>query len=82
MTLTRTRERIAIDCLSCGHCTSVLVENLPYFGLSPAASLVEFTKRLTCKDFVCPGEDWSWLLRELSSGSQLRRDQSQRSIIW
>ena len=54
MTLTRTRERIAIDCLSCGHCTSVSVEKLPYFGLSPAASLVEFTKRLTCKE--CGGK--------------------------
>jgi len=32
--------RIAIDCLKCGHCTSVAEENLPYFGLEPNTSLV------------------------------------------
>ena len=54
MMLTRSKERIAIDCLHCGHCSSVSVEKLPYFGLSPDASLVEFTKRLTCKE--CGGK--------------------------
>ena len=45
MMLTRSKERIAIDCLHCGHCSSVSVEKLPYFGLSPDASLVEFDAR-------------------------------------
>ena len=48
--MTRNKERIAIDCLNCGHCTSVSVEKLPYFGLPHDASLVQLTKRLTCKE--------------------------------
>jgi hypothetical protein len=43
--------RIAIDCLNCGHCTSVAEEKLPAFGLEPKASFVTLTKRLVCK--VC-----------------------------
>ena len=43
--------RIAIDCLKCGHCTSISEEKLPAFGLEPKASLVTLTKRLVCK--VC-----------------------------
>ena len=50
MNTPRSKERIAIDCLNCGHCNSVSVEKMPYFGLPPDASLVEFTKRLTCKE--------------------------------
>ncbi len=42
--------RIGIDCLNCGHCTSVAEEKLPYFGLAPDASLVTLTRRLTCKE--------------------------------
>jgi hypothetical protein len=45
MTLTRGRERIAIDCLS-----SVSADKLPYFGLPPDVSLAQLTKRLTCKE--------------------------------
>ena len=41
--------RIAIDCLTCGHCASVSEEKLPYFGLEPNASLVTLSKRLVCK---------------------------------
>ena len=50
MSLTRSNERIAIDCLSCGHCSSVSVDKLSYFGLPPDVSLVQLTKRLTCKE--------------------------------
>ena len=41
--------RIAIDCLSCGHCTSLAEDKLPDFGLQPNTSLVTLTKRLVCK---------------------------------
>ena len=44
------KKRIAIDCLSCGHCASLSEEKLPYFGLAPDSSLVLLTKRLTCKE--------------------------------
>ena len=50
MISTRGKERIAIDCLNCGHATSVSAEKLPYFGLSPDVSLVQLTKRLMCKE--------------------------------
>lgn len=40
--------RIAIDCLRCGHCTSMAEEKLPDFGLEPRASLVTLSKRLIC----------------------------------
>ena len=43
--------RIAIDCLKCGHCTSMPEERLLDFGLPPRASLVTFSKRLICS--VC-----------------------------
>jgi hypothetical protein len=42
--------RIAIDCLKCGHCTSVSADKLLYFGLEPNASLVTLAKRLVCKE--------------------------------
>jgi hypothetical protein len=42
--------RIAIDCLKCGHATSLSEEKLPCFGLEPGASLVTLTKRLVCKE--------------------------------
>ena len=45
----RSDERIAIDCLNCGHCSSVSAENLRYFGLPPDVSLAQLTKRLICK---------------------------------
>ena len=50
MTLMRSDERIAIDCLNCGHCSSVSAEKLCYFGLSPDVSLAQLTKRLICKE--------------------------------
>jgi hypothetical protein len=43
--------RIAIDCLKCGHCTSVAEEKLAHFGIEPKGSLVTLSKRLVCK--VC-----------------------------
>jgi hypothetical protein len=42
--------RIAIDCLTCGHCASLAEDQLADFGLEPDASLVTLTKRLTCKE--------------------------------
>src|SRR4051794_39716847 len=42
--------RIAIDCLNCGHTTSVAEERLPDFGLEQKASLVTLSKRLVCKE--------------------------------
>ena len=41
--------RIAIDCLKCGHCTSIAEEKLVYFGIEPRCSLVRLSKRLVCK---------------------------------
>jgi RNase P subunit RPR2 len=49
MTLMRSNERIAIDCLNCGHCSSVSAEKQRYFGLPPDVSLAQLTKRLICK---------------------------------
>ena len=42
--------RIGIDCLNCGHCSSVSEAKLPHFGLPPDTSLVTLTRRLTCKE--------------------------------
>jgi hypothetical protein len=42
--------RIAIDCLKCGHCTSIPEEKLSDFGLEPKSSLVTLIKRLVCKE--------------------------------
>ena len=42
--------RIAIDCLNCGHATSVPEERLPDFGLEPKSSLVTLSKRLVCRE--------------------------------
>ena len=42
--------RIAIDCLNCGHCTSVAEQKLPYFGLEPGVSLVTLSRKLICKE--------------------------------
>ena len=49
--------RIAIDCLSCGHRTSVPEEKLPYFELEPDSSLVLLTERLVCVE--CGGRSVS-----------------------
>ena len=50
MMLTRSKERIAIDCLTCGHRTSVSQDKLPYFGLAADAALATLTKRLVCRE--------------------------------
>ena len=42
--------RIAIDCLNCGHCTSVSQDQLSRFGLDPNVTLVTLSKRLVCKE--------------------------------
>ena len=41
---------IAIDCLTCGHCSSIAAEKLEHFGLSADVSLVTLSKRLICKE--------------------------------
>jgi ATP dependent DNA ligase C terminal region len=43
-------KRIAIGCLSCGHCTSISEERLKAFGLSPDAPIVKLIRRLTCTE--------------------------------
>src|SRR3954454_24227560 len=42
--------RIAINCLNCGHSSSLAEEKLPHFGLEPNASLVTLTRRLVCSE--------------------------------
>jgi len=46
--------RIAIDCLNCGHCTSVSQDKLSHFGLDPDVTLVTLSRRLVCKE--CGGK--------------------------
>jgi hypothetical protein len=46
----RMSQRIAIECLSCGHCGSLAERELPRFGLAEDASLVLLTKRLVCQE--------------------------------
>ena len=43
-------QRIAIECLSCGHCGSLAERDLPRFGLAEDTSLVLLTKRLICQE--------------------------------
>ena len=42
--------RIAIDCLSCGHCASLSEEQLQQHGFEPGGSLVTLSKRLVCRE--------------------------------
>ena len=42
--------RIAIECLTCGHCGSLAERELPRFGLAEDTSLVTLTKRLVCQE--------------------------------
>jgi hypothetical protein len=42
--------RIAIDCLNCGHCTSVSQDKLSRFGLDPDVTLVTLSRRLICRE--------------------------------
>ena len=42
--------RIAVECLSCGHCGSLAERELARFGLAEDASLVLVTKRLVCQE--------------------------------
>ena len=42
--------RIAIECLTCGHCGSLAERELPRFGLTEDTSLVTLTKRLVCQE--------------------------------
>ena len=44
------QRRIAIDCLNCGHCTSLAEAKLAAFGLEADAPLVTLTRRLRCKE--------------------------------
>ena len=44
------QNRIAIDCLNCGHSTSLAEDKLEHFGLPHDASLVTLTKKLVCKE--------------------------------
>jgi hypothetical protein len=42
--------RIAVECLSCGHCSSIPEERLKAFGISPDAPIAKFIRRLTCTE--------------------------------
>ncbi len=42
--------RIAIDCMNCGHCTSMAEDRLEDFGMPADTSLVTVTKKLRCKE--------------------------------
>ena len=42
--------RIAIDCLKCGHFTSIPEDQLTQFGMDAKAPLVMLIKRLVCKE--------------------------------
>jgi hypothetical protein len=42
--------RIAIECLTCGHCGSLTERELLRFGLAEHTSLVTLTKRLVCQE--------------------------------
>ena len=44
------KKRIAVDCLSCGHCRSFVEAELEHYGLSRDTSLVVLTKRLVCSE--------------------------------
>jgi hypothetical protein len=43
-------KRIALECLRCGHCSSIPEERLRTFGLSPDAPIAKFIQRLTCTE--------------------------------
>src|SRR5262249_54083039 len=42
-----TMKCIAIECLTCGHCTSIPEKRLKAFRLSPDAPIAKFIRRLT-----------------------------------
>lgn len=42
--------RIAVECLTCGHCGSLAERDLPRFGLHEDTSLVLVTRRLVCQE--------------------------------
>jgi hypothetical protein len=43
-------KRIVVECLSCGHCSSIAEERLKAFGLSPDAPIAKFIRRLICTE--------------------------------
>ena len=43
-------QRIAIECLTCGHCGSLAGAELARFGLHEDTSLVVLSKRLVCQE--------------------------------
>ena len=43
-------QRIAIECLTCGHCGSLAAAELARFGLQEDASLVVLSRRLVCQE--------------------------------
>ena len=42
--------RIAIECLSCGHCGSIAETELPDYGYEENTSLVVLTRRFVCQE--------------------------------
>jgi uncharacterized Zn finger protein len=43
-------KRISMECLTCGHRSSIPEERLKAFRLSPDASIASFIRRLTCSE--------------------------------
>jgi hypothetical protein len=43
-------KHIAIECLTCGHCTSFPEQRLKAFRLSPDTPIAKFIRRLTCTE--------------------------------
>ena len=42
--------RIAVECLTCGHCGALSERDLPRFGLHEDTSLALLTRRLVCQE--------------------------------
>jgi len=43
-------KRIAIECLTCGHCASMAEEQLKAFRPKPDTPIAKFIRRLTCTE--------------------------------
>jgi RNase P subunit RPR2 len=44
------RQRIVVQCLTCGHAGVLAESSLPRFGERPDAPIAKFVKRLTCEE--------------------------------
>ncbi len=42
--------RICVECLRCGHCSSIREADLEAYGEEPGAPIARFIKRLVCQE--------------------------------